>query len=446
MAERPGRGLPQGDDAAALLAVSWPVAAGLGSFVLIHLVDLFWLGWLGPRALAAAAVGGALLFVVFTLTGVARVGGTTLVAQAHGRGDAEAERAAAVDAVVAGGGLGVVVTAAALLGLSSLVGALRLDDATAALTEEYCRVLVLAAPPLFIGEACLGWLVGSGRTGALAAVVLGANALNLVLDPLLIFGLGPVPALGLRGAALASLVAAAASGVAYLLLLGRVGTSGGGRSGSSLAGIRRIVAIGLPVAGRELARPLAGLLICRFVAPFGAAAVAALGVAQRYVALMGIYVGALSVGLAALAGARIGAGRTEAVPRLVATGFRVGLPLHVVQALLMTVAAERFLGLFDATGSVVAVGAPLIRLLAWTTSFVLATHVLSAPFKGSGRTAPLLVAAVVGYWLVQVPLVASAAAWSDLTGVWLVLSLSVGVETLLVGRWYRRGRWRAGAA
>lgn len=446
MAETRGRGLPPGDDAAALVAVSWPVAAGLGSFVLIHVVDLFWLGRLGPGALAAAAVGGALLFVVFTLTGVARVGGTTLVAQAHGRGDEEGEHRAARDAVVVGAGLGCAVTVAALLGLSSLVGLLGLEGTTALQTEEYCRLLLLAAPALFIGEACLGWLVGSGRTGALAAVVLGANGLNLVLDPLLIFGLGPLPGLGLQGAALASLLAAAASGVAYLVLFGRARKGHGGSGGGRAAGIRRVVAIGLPVAGREIARPLAGLVICRFVAPFGAPAVAALGVAQRYVALMGIYVGAISVGLAALAGARIGAGRVEAVPRLVATGFRVGLPLHLVQAVLMTVAAEGFLGLFDATGTVVALGAPLIRILAWSTLFVLATHVWSAPFKGSGRTAPLLLAAVVGYWLVQVPAVAAAAAWTSLSGVWVVLGLSVGVETLLVGGWYRRGGWRTGGA
>ena len=425
-----------------IIKMAGPIAIGIASFVLIHLVDLYWVGHLGEKSLAALCVAGGFLFFVFTLTGILRTSLTTVVSQALGREDEKTMGEATASGLLLALLIGSFVFVSAKWQLPTLLSLLGLAGETAKEAHEYCSILFWGIPLWFVSEAAVGHFFGRGKMVVLMVVILCANLLNAIADPLLILGYGPFPKLGIGGAAIASLSAVSFAGIAYLFVIfyrGYVGLS------DFKVGFKywpRLLTIGVPATGREIGRPLANLVLFYIVAPFGEATVAALGIAMRYAGLMGTYIGALAVTLSSLAGRRIGAGEQDTIEPLLVKGLRLGLIIHLVQATLMTFFAPIFLSLFDGSGEVVAAGTPLIRIFAWSSTFVLCTHVMNSAFKGAGDTTPIFLSSFFANWFIQVPM-ACVAAWLLLSSlaVWIVLGLSHACEAIAAGSFYITYSW-----
>ncbi len=426
-----------------IIKMAGPIAVGIASFVLIHLVDLYWVGYLGEEALAAICVAGGFLFFVFTLTGVVRTSVTTLVSQALGREDEEEISKVTADGLLLALLLGSFVFVVARLQLENLLQLLGLAGKTFELANQYCSIMFLGIPLWFVSEGAVGHFFGRGKMVVLMAVVVSANLLNAILDPLLILGVGPFPALGIGGAAIASLSAVLMSGLTYIFVLFYRGHVRFIHLCFRWQGWRKLLYIGLPAAGREVGRPLSNLVLFRVVACFGPATVAALGIAMRYAGVMGIYIGALAVTLSSLAGRNIGAGKEENVEPLLIRGLQIGLIVHLLQAVMMTIFASTFLSLFDGSGEVVAAGANLLRIFAWSSTFVLCTHVMNAAFKGAGETGPIFLSSFFANWIVQVPM-ACVAAWVLVNplGVWAALGLGHACEAVAAGSFYSTYSWR----
>jgi len=434
------------DSTRTIWRLSWPVMVGITSHMLFHLVDLYWIGHLGAQSLAGVAAAGSVLMFLWTGTRVAHGGGVACISQAFGRRYDRVLRRGAADTLVAGTVLGLVVGVAAYAVIDPVVAFFDLDAPSSTAARTYLQIILLGIPCMYAGEGASAYVVGVGRTRVMMVVGLICNVLNLVLDPLFIFGAGPIPAMGLAGAAWASL----ASGILLttMLLVWLVRTVG--LTAADLRFDRRrvttILSIGAPAAARDVSRPLVAMVMIKLVAGYGGAVVAAYGIASRLIGMVIIYIIGLSVALTQLCGKRIGEGRPEAVPRILAIGAAMGLAIHAVVGGLLFVGARSVLALFDGQGDVVAAGVPIVRIFVVMMVFSLAARVMGAAFSGSGTTGPSMVSSVTTHWGVQFP-GAGAAVHCGFgpIGVWCSILAARVVEAMLLYAYYRAGSWRLSA-
>jgi MATE family, multidrug efflux pump len=207
-----------------LAALSLPVVLSLVAEPITGLVDTAFVARLGSAPLAALGVGTVLLSSALWVFNFLGIGTQTEVAQALGAGDRARGRDACGVAVVLAAALGVALAAIAALLLPWLVAAMGAEGETAAAARTYLGIRLLGGPPMLVTMAALGGLRGLHDMRTPLWIAVGTNAANVVLDALLIFGAGPIPALGVAGAAWATVASQWGGGVAVLAAVrGRLG-------------------------------------------------------------------------------------------------------------------------------------------------------------------------------------------------------------------------------
>ena len=169
---------------------------GITTHMLFHLVDLYWIGFLGKAALAGVAAAGALVMFLWTGTRIANTGGVAVISQALGRDDKVELRKGAADTIITGAILGVIVFTLIYLKLESVVAFFKLEPAAYEAALAYLRVFLLGIPLLYLLEGSVAYVIGVGQTRVLMYVAVLCNILNLFVDPLLMFGCGASAAVG----------------------------------------------------------------------------------------------------------------------------------------------------------------------------------------------------------------------------------------------------------
>jgi putative MATE family efflux protein len=196
-------------------ALAFPALGALAADPLVSMVDTAFVGRLGTLPLAALGVNAALFSLAFVVFNFLAYGTTPRVARAFGRGDLDEAGRVAVQALVLALGAGVVATAVLLLGSDLLLGMMGAHGELREPASAYLRIRALAGPAVLLIMAAHGIFRGYQDTRTPLVVTLGLNVVNLVLDPLLIFGLG----WGIEGAAWATVVAQWLGALAFVALL-----------------------------------------------------------------------------------------------------------------------------------------------------------------------------------------------------------------------------------
>ena len=332
-----------------LLRLALPMVVGIAAVLFFNLVDTFWVGQLGAMELAAMGFTFPVVMVVTNLTIGLSIGSTAVIAASLGEGDPEAPRRLTTDALLFALLIVAAVCAVGVATIDPLFRALGADAETLPLIREYMEPWYLGVGLLVIPMVGNGAIRATGDTLTPSLVMIAAGLTNAGLDPLLIFGWGPFPALGLRGAAYATLGSYGISFVACGWLLVRrehLLSFHRPTAAAIAASWRRILRIGLPAAGTNLLTPLAAGAITRLVAQHGPQAVAAYGAGVRVegLAMMGVY--ALPAALTPFVGQNHGAGQVDRI--------RETLRFNVKAAAVWGLAAAAVLAL---------VADPLARLL-----------------------------------------------------------------------------------
>jgi len=208
-----------------LFRLAAPLVAGSLLQALYSLVDAFWLGRWSEKALAAPGVCMPFIFVVITFAMGFGIAGTALVAQHIGAGDHRRANRAAAQTMLLLCTIVTVLAASLVLPAPHLLRLVQVPDAMLPKAAIYLRIFMLGLPFVAFNIGYGSVLRALGDTMTVVLITALSNVLNAVLDPVLIFGWAGVPALGVGGAALASLIAQFAGGVAcYVCLqLGRAG-------------------------------------------------------------------------------------------------------------------------------------------------------------------------------------------------------------------------------
>ncbi|MDH3606135.1 MAG: MATE family efflux transporter [Acidimicrobiia bacterium] len=417
-----------------ILAIGLPALGALAADPLVSLVDTAFVGRLSTTALAALGIDAAIFGLAFFAFNFLAYGVTPLVATARGAGDDEQAARIISNALAGAVGLGILVTVALqivaepaldLMGASQTVGAEALG---------YLRIRALAAPAVLIITLGHGAFRGHQDTRTPLYVTLGFNLVNLVLDPLLIFGAG----WGLEGAAVATLIAQwVGAGWFLVLLRRRLGVRFGGVVVSELRGLLRV---GRDVLIRTSALLVTFTMATRVAATVGDPEVAAHQVGIQILFFLALSIDGLAIAAQSLIARFIGERRDrdawDISIRLLELGAFVGVAFLVVLVLSRSVIPGWFtnepevLDSIDSMWWVLAAMQPLAALVYVWDGIVMG----AAEFSYGAAAMVVSAIAAIGTLLLVVPL-----GWG-LAGVWWGIGVLTIVRALTLGWWHFRPR------
>lgn len=439
--------LTEGSILRALGVLAMPMLMGALLQNLQSVIDLFWVGRLGPVAIAAVAMGGTVMMVLFPMLMGISTGTVAIIARAIGAGDRGEASAAAGQSLTLALVVGVI-SGMAGGGVSDAL--LRLLGASPAVVADggaYLRISLVGsftAFMLFIANAALQ---GAGDAMTPMLVMALANVLNLVLDPLFIFGLGPVPRMGVQGAALATVLAQSIAALVSTWVLLRGKSSLHVRLTQcwpQLGMTWRILRIGIPGTGQMLSRSLMGLVMMWIVATCGTAAVAAYGTGMRLHIMILMPAFATGGAVATLVGQNLGAGKPDRARLSGWLATWLNVAFMVLAALVLAFFAPAIIGVFNNTPEVVQIGAHYLRIVSPFYVFAALGIVLGRGLNGAGDTVAPMVFTIFSLWVLQVPLaIWLARVWQPAThGIWWAMVVGMVAHGLLVAVWFETGRWK----
>ena len=442
--------LTRGPLLGALVRLATPVVVMQLCHTLYHWIDVMWVGRLGAAATAALTTSFFAVWTAWALGDLTGVAVAATVSRHMGAGDRARAAYGAAQAVWLAIALGAAVSLVGGLAAGSLF---RLLDAPAEMAgpgTAYLRIVLGGAVISFLYVVGESILRAAGDTRTPLLVIATSLVLNAVLDPFLIFGWGPFPAMGVAGAATATVVA---QGVAVTWFAG-LALSRHPAFPFDFKALSRpspryaaaLMRIGLPFCLIGILYSIVYLWLARTAAPFGTSALAVVGVANRIESLT--YLAAVGFGLAceAMVGQNLGAGRPDRAERAtwLSTGLMAGLGL-VVSALMWFV-PDTLLGFFTADPAVVERGVPYLRILAPCQAFTALEIVLNGAFSGAGDTVPPAAISVT-VSLLRIPLAGALAhgLGLGLPGIAWTITLTCIARAVIVAAWFRRGRWKTKA-
>lgn len=430
-----------------LLRLAWPVMAAQLLNTLYNLADAFWLGKVGRQALVAPTISMHVVFVAMALAMGLGGAGTTLVSQFRGAGKTMEARKAGGQTFLLLAGISLFLGMAGLLLTTQILRLLNTPPDALAETGTYMRWMFAGLPLMFPFFVYQGISTGIGNTLGPLQVSLVTVILNALLDPLLIFGAGPVPALGVTGAAAATVFCHGLASVIGTVRLFR------GLEGFRLtlracvpdgATITRLLSIGLPISLGQAGTSLGFTAMIGIVNSFGSSVTAAFGVGNRIIHLALVPAMGLSQANAAAVGQCLGAG----LPGRAEKSTLRALAMIGLILLPVTVPMFFFGGaisrLFVNDPSVMEIGRTMFRI---TTPSVFAfgfVTVLFGGFQGSGFTLPVMVLNIARLWLLRIPLayLLAVSAGIGRDGLWWAMFASNTITALAGGAWFATGSWK----
>jgi len=437
----------EGSIARATFLLSVPMILEMAMESVFAIVDIFFVAGLGAEAVATVGLTEAVISLLYAIAIGLSMAATALVARRIGENNPQAA------AVVAGQALWVGVAVSVLVGtvgffyagkILSLMGA---DAAVLATGETYTRIMFSGSFTivfLFLNNAIFR---GAGDASIAMRALILANGINIVLDPVLIYGWGPFPEMGLTGAAVATNIGRGI-GVAYQLYYLCSHNRRIRLALSDLVMRLTIVAQLLRISVGGIAQFLIAtaswVFLMRLVSNFGNEAVAGYTIAIRVIIFVILPSWGLSNAVATLVGQNLGAAKPERAERTVWQVVRYNVSYMLLVALVLIFFPIWVMGFFSENPDVVANGVQSLRILSYGFVFLALGSVVTQAFNGAGDTMTPTWINAFSFWLVQIPLawtLAMAAGWGAEGVYW---SIFIGDLTMgIIGTYlFMRGGWK----
>lgn len=429
-----------------LIRLALPIMASSLLQTLYNLTDAYFLGKLSREALAAPSIAFTVIFFLIVFGFAFSQAGTTLIAQSKGKGDQER-----VDFYL-GQTLSILVLTSLLLGVIGLLLSrgmlvlLQVPPAAFTFTLQYMRIIFFGLPFMFIGFSLQGCLQGIGDSVTPLIVQLITVVVNILLDPVLIFGWGPFPELGVRGAAYATVFARSLTSAMALFIFVR------GRRGIRLrrrnllirkSALLLYLKIGLPSSIGQGLSALGFTVLQGIVNSFGTAVVAAFGVGQRIISLINMPAMGFSRATTALVGQSLGAEDTVQAKKIVSQSLWTIFGFVSSGMIFVFFKGNSFVRFFIDDPEVIEHGVMLFRIISLSVVMFSMYTVITGAFQGSGDTRPIMYLNIFRLWFVRVPLAYLLARTLNMgpVGLWIAMFAS-NLLTAVIGFLYMRtGRW-----
>jgi putative MATE family efflux protein len=431
----------------AILLLAVPMILEMSMESLFVLVDIFWVSQLGAEAVATVGLTEAMLTIIYTVAMGLSIGATATVARRIGEKDPERAARSAVQVIALGIALSVLLGIVGVMFAPQLLGLMNAPPAVIALGQGYTAVMLggnATVLLLFLGNAIFR---GAGDAAIAMRVLWLANGLNILLDPCFIFGLGPLPELGVTGAAVATNIGRGA-GVLYLLF--RLW-----RGGAHIRVERRhlklefetmVTLVRLSATGmfQMLIAMTSWLALIRILSAFGSAALAGYTIAIRIILFALLPSWGLSNAAATLVGQNLGAGKPDRAEEAVwKAGFYNMIFLGAIGTVFVLLAGP-IVGAFTQDAEVVPYGVTCLRTVSLGFLFYAYGMVMGQAFNGAGAVWTPTIINLFCFWLWQLPLAYVLAHWFRLGpgGLFGAITIAWSTYAVVSALIFKRGRWK----
>lgn len=448
--------LTQGPILGNLIRLSLPIIGTSFMQMAYNLTDMMWLGQLGSGAVAA--VGAASFFSWFgiSILLITRIGAEVGVSQSIGRRDlngaARYARHAIVWAIIL---IGIYATitlwqAPHLLNLLNLQGAMVHTEATL-----YLRIISIGFLATYLNPTFQGIYNGAGNSRQPFWYLLAGLFTNIVLDPLLIFGLGPIKGMGVAGAGYATVVAQLL--VATLFLRGlffkkEIFDISLRQFRLNKAITASIFKLGLPVAAEGAMFSIFAMVLARLITQWGDVPLAVQSVGSQIEAISWMTASGLATALGAFTGQNFGNGNWHRIRKGYAVAIGVGITLGLIVTAAFIIFGKQIFSVFLDEPEPLAMGITYLKILAISQTFMIVEILTRGAFNGIGRTIPPSITGIA-FTGMRIPL-AMALMAPHLLGmyaIWWAITLSSVVKGVVLSAWFgvvlhRRIPFTAGGA
>ena len=439
--------MTQGAPAPKLMRLAGPLMAGNILQTVYNLVDMFWVGRLGATAVAAVAIVFPTQWLLISMAMGVTIAGAALVSQWTGAGDTDNANFAAAQTVT----LALLVsTLLAVIAFLARFLLLRLLGATGPLyqpTLDYVSIIFWSVPFTFLFLAYSSVMRGAGDTVRPMYVTVGSILLNIVLDPLLILGIGPFPALGVAGAAWATLFSravAAAVGMAILFSGREAVTIHLRQLLPEWRTTRQLLRVGIPGGLDGAARSFSAVAMIAIVTRYGPTATAAYGIGVRVMSLVWTVSSGMGQSVATGVGQNVGAEQPARAKQVAWIGTSLAFVLVGAAGLAAVVFAPSIMRIFVNDEQVIAEGTRFLRISGFGFGCAGALMVIQGAFQGAGRTGYAMILSILNRWVLRFPLALGLGVVMGMgaAGMWWAFLISDVVGFAVGAVWMQWGNWQ----
>jgi putative MATE family efflux protein len=431
----------------AVILLSVPMVLEMLMESVFAVADIFFVGRLGADAVATVGITESLMTIVYAVAMGLSIGAVATVSRRIGEKDPDAAARAAVQSIVVGVLVGVVVGVTAVATAPSLLRMMGASEEVVRTGANFTRVMLGASVSVLLLFLINAVFRSAGDAAIAMRVLWFANAVNIVLGPCLIFGLGPFPELGVTGAAVGTAIGRTA-GVGYQLYRLTRGDSRIVLRRHHLRIEPRVMAAILRMSGvgvfQNFIATASWMGLVRILTGFGSAAVAGNTIGIRIIMFALLPSFGVSNAAATLVGQNLGAGRPD---RAEAAVWRAGLYNTIclsLVGLVFLLFAPQLIHIFSNDPEVVPYGVRCLRIVAAGFLFYGFGMVLTQAFNGAGDTRTPTLIYLLCLWLIEIPLawvLAYPVGWGP-TGVFVAVSVAFSVLAVVSGFLFRLGWWK----
>ncbi len=429
-----------------VIALAWPTAAALFLEFALGITDFFWIGWLGSQQQDAMTSCMIVVWTMFSIVSVITIGVNALVARNVGGGDFPRAGHVGSQGLKLSLSGGVVVMVLGFIFSEDILQFMGAEPEVVRYGTEYLRVFFLAAPTFFFVDTLGAIFRASGDTKRPMIVSLTGVGLNIILDPILIFGWLGAPEMGIAGAAWGTFISLFVDVLIYAYFLRRKALP------FSLSGLKRdrfdkvtcgaITKVGLPISIQHLVFVSVYSALIQIVHRFGFVAGAAMGIGNRLESLNYLVVTAISIAASALVGQNLGAGKPERAAKVgwIATALGGGFALSL--SLFFIFLPDQLASVFTDDPQVIEIARGYLIIVGLSQVFMGVEIVIDGAFSGAGDTMPPMMISIP-WSLARIPLAYYFALPLEMgvNGVWLAVTITTVIKAALLAFWWRRGRW-----
>jgi putative MATE family efflux protein len=431
----------------AVLLLSIPMVLEMIMESVFAIVDIYFVSKIGHEAVATVGITESLTTIIYAFSVGLSVAATAVVSRRVGEKRIKAASHAAFQAIITGAFASLFIAVPGLIYAEEILVLMGLTPEVAAEYYSYTAWILGGNIVIFLLFSINAVFRGAGDAALSLRVLWFANGLNIILDPILIFGWGPFPELGIEGAAIATNTGRGAAVLYQLYIL----FFGSGRIKLKVKELRidfkeiiKLVKISLGSIGQFVIATTSWIIMIRIAAVFGSTVVAGYTIGIRILIFALLPAMGIANAAATLTGQNLGAGKPDRAERSVWVTSKYMTAYMVFISILFIFFRSQLVGLFIDNPEVIDVGAELMLILGFGFISYGLGMILVNSINGAGDTVTPTKINLVCFWLMEIPLAYLLAIEFkfDETGVFLSIVISETIMTLLAFLAFRHGKWK----
>lgn len=422
--------LTQGNIFISILFLALPIMGTSFMQMAYNLVDMIWIGKLGDDQLAAVGTAGFLVWFSTGLIYLCKIGAEVLVAQSVGAKNEKRGKQLVQNVIPLTLFLGVFLAIIYIIFNNQLINFFNIPEANVVeMAKSYLKIVAIGLPFFFINPILTAIFNGSGKSFIPFVINLIGLVFNMIFDPLLIFGVGPFPALGVEGAAIATISSQSLVTIVFVVYIKRqkgLHLFEGFRpfKNIDLNIIKKLVKIGFPVGFQSMLFTLFAMIIAKILADWGAVAIAVQKVGSQIESLSWMTAVGFSSATSTFVGQNFGAGKNKRIYKGYFMSITIMAVFGFITSCILIFLGGPIFSIFSDVPSTIKEGAIYLRILGYSQLFMCIEIVTNGAFNGLGKTMlPAVNSSIFNFLRIPAALILSSTALS-LSGVWWSVSIS----------------------